>query len=233
MSDGTTPSSTPPPAAPPAGQASSAAPRPVSRTMLIWTGVAVVLLAFVASFLGASLAQSTEATQAVATPAPTVDDLDEAAYEEALDDILPAGSAVRAGTGVPEAGKGYEGDVYIDIATSDVFLFQDGEWTQVGNIRTSAAEHLTGATGPVGETGATGEKGATGATGETGASGAPGAPGTQVTLGLGAPHDEKCTTDGDVYIDTESVAFYECIAGVWTLFGPSDAGETAPPATDG
>ena len=204
--------------------------------MLIWTGVAVVLLAFVASFLGASLAQSADSTQAVATPVPTLDDVDEAAYEEALDDILPAGSAVRAGTGAPEAGKGYEGDVYIDIATSDVFLFQDGEWTQVGNIRTSAAENLTGATGPAGETGAkgaTGETGATGATGETGASGAPGAPGTQVTLGLGAPQTEKCTADGDVYIDTETVAFYECAAGVWTLFGPSDAGETAPPATDG
>jgi hypothetical protein len=209
MSDDTTPSSTPPSSAPPpAGQASSAAPRPVSRTMLIWTGVAVVLLAFVASFLGASLAQSADSTQAVVTPVPTVDDVDEAAYEEALDDILPAGSAVRAGTGAPESGKGYEGDVYIDIAT----------------------------TGPAGETGAkgaTGETGATGATGETGAPGAPGAPGTQVTLGLGAPQAEKCTADGDVYIDTETVAFYECTAGVWTLFGPADRGEATPPATDG
>ena len=48
--------------------------------------------------------------------APTAAEVDEAAYEEALEEILPAGSAVRAGTGAPEAGKGYEGDVYIDIS---------------------------------------------------------------------------------------------------------------------
>ena len=63
-------------------------------------------------------------------------EIDEAAFEDALEEILPAGSAVRAGTGVPESGKGYEGDVYIDISTADVYLFQDGDWTLVGNIRT-------------------------------------------------------------------------------------------------
>ena len=102
-------------------------------------------------------------------------------YEAALEEILPAGAAVRAGAGVPEAGKGYEGEVYIDISTSDVYLFKDGEWVQVGNIRASAAANLTGETGAAGEAGAAGE---TGATGETGA---PGAPGTQLSLGLGAP----------------------------------------------
>ena len=119
---------------------------------------------------------------------------------------------MRAGTGAPEAGKGYEGDVYIDIATADVYLFREGEWTLVGNIRTSAAENLTGATG------AAGAAGETGATGAAGASGAPGAPGTQLTLGLGAPANDTCTTDGDVYIDTEVVAFYECSSGAWVLF---------------
>lgn len=187
--------------------------------MLIWIGVAVVLLSFVASFLGASLARSNDATtEAAATPAPTAEEVDEAAYEEALEEILPAGSAVRAGTGAPESGKGYEGDVYIDISTSDVYLFQDGDWTLVGNIRTSAAENLTGATG---ETGAQGETGATGETGAQGEAGAPGAPGTQVLLGQGAPEPERCTTDGDIFIDTDSVAFYECVGGEWTLFGPA------------
>ncbi len=89
-----------------------------------------------------------------ATPAPTISEDDRAAYEEAIEEILPAGAAVRAGTGVPEAGKGYEGEVYIDISTSDVYLFQDDDWTLVGNIRAEAAENLTGATGAAGAAGA-------------------------------------------------------------------------------
>ena len=115
--------------------------------MLIWVGIAVVVLSFVAAFLGSWLARSADSNEAVATPTPTTAEIDEAAFEEALEEILPAGSAVRAGTGVPESGKGYEGDVYIDISNADVYLFQDGDWTLVGNIRTSAAENLTGATG--------------------------------------------------------------------------------------
>ena len=121
--------------------------------MLIWVGVAVVLLSFLAAFLGSTLANSNEPTVAEPTPAPTIDEDDRAAYEEAIEEILPAGAAVRAGTGVPEAGKGYDGEVYIDISTSDVYLFQDGEWTLAGNIRAEAAENLTGATGAAGATG--------------------------------------------------------------------------------
>ena len=212
-----------------------AAPEPekksasVSQATLIWVGIAVVVLSFVAAFLGSWLARSADADEAVATPTPTSAEIDEAAYEEALEEILPAGSAVRAGTGVPEAGKGYEGDVYIDISNSDVYLFQDGDWTLVGNIRTSAAENLTGAPGAAGEAGATGETGATGEQGATGEAGAPGAPGTQVLLGVGEPDPKTCTTDGDIYIDTTTVSFYECAAGDWTLFGPPTDG-TAPTA---
>ena len=190
-------------------------PASVNTATLIWVGVAVVLLSFVAAFLGSWLARSADTTEAVATPTPA--EVDEVAYEEALEEILPAGSAVRAGTGVPEAGKGYEGDVYIDIATSDVYVFRDGEWTLAGNIRANAAANLTGATGA---TGATGETGATGATGETGA---PGAPGTQVLLGEGEPQPETCSPDCDIYIDTEAWTFYECTADVWTPFGPPAA----------
>lgn len=207
-------------------------PATVSRGWLIGIGIAVVVLSFVAAFLGASLAGSGDVSETVASPSPTAEEgeaADEAAYEEALDEILPAGSAVRAGTGAPEAGKGYEGDVYIDLDTSDVYLFQDGEWTRVGNIRTSAAENLTGATGPQGEQGAQGAQGEHGEQGEQGEQGEAGAPGTQVTLGVGAPEPEKCTTDGDVYIDTEVVAFYECRGGSWTLFGPSEAPPTTAP----
>jgi hypothetical protein len=204
---------------PPASAPGEPAPS-VTRGWLIGLGVAIVVLSFVAAFLGGWLARSAT-TEAAPTPepTPTAESVD---YEEALADILPAGSAVRAGTGAPEAGKGYEGDVYIDISNADVYLFQD-DWVLVGNIRTSAAENLTGETGAQGEQGASGEQGATGEQGEQGAAGAPG---TQVTLGVGAPESERCTTDGDVYIDTETVEFYECAAGEWTLFGP--AGESVP-----
>ncbi|WP_166872802.1 collagen-like protein [Salinibacterium sp. ZJ450] len=236
MTDDANPQGTPPASPTPPDPASDATatttetqskkkPAGVTQGMLIWVGIAVVVLSFVAAFLGSWLARSVDSNEAVATPTPTPTsaEIDAAAFEEAIKEILPAGSAVRAGTGVPESGKGYEGDVYIDISNSNVYLFQDGDWTQVGNIRTSAAENLTGTTGPAGETGATGD---TGATGETGA---PGAPGTQVLLGVGEPDPKTCTTDGDIYIDTTPVSFYECDAGDWTLFGPPTDGATPTP----
>lgn len=193
---------------------------PVTRGWLIGFGIAIVVLSFVAAFLGAWLAPPA-AVEAAPTPEPTAT-ADSVDYEEALAEILPAGSAVRAGTGAPESGKGYEGDVYIDVSTADVYLFQD-DWVLVGNIRTSAAENLTGETGPQGEQGATGEQGEQGAAGESG---------TQVTLGLGAPEADRCTTDGDLYIDTETVEFYECAGGEWALFGPSPSASPTPEPTE-
>ena len=186
---------------------------------LIGVGVAVVLLSFLAAFLGASLAASNDAASndaapeptTTAAPEPTPKSTDE--YAEIIEEILPAGSAVRAGNGVPEEGKGYEGDVYIDVATSDVFVFRDGEWVWAGNIRESAAENLTGETGAAG---------ATGPQGEQGAQGDAGAPGTQVLLSQGPPtENDVCESDGDVYIDTDSVTFYECTDGVWAQSGAS------------
>lgn len=206
-------------------------PEPVTRGWLIGFGIAIVVLSFVAAFLGGWLGRSAS-TEAATTPepTPTAESVD---YEEALADILPAGSAMRAGTGAPEPGKGYEGDVYIDISSADVYLFQD-DWVLVGNIRTSAAENLTGETGPQGEQG---EQGAAGEQGEQGEQGEAGAPGTQVTLGLGAPEAERCTTDGDLYIDTETVEFYECAAGEWALFGPAEgpapSASPTPESTEG
>ncbi|MFE6965386.1 hypothetical protein ACFVAJ_09745 [Agromyces sp. NPDC057679] len=212
----------PEPAPEPAPAPTAAPPATVSRTMLIWFGIGIVVLSFVAAFLGSALARSADNVDAAATPTPTVD---EAAYEEALEEILPAGSAVRAGSGVPEAGKGYDGDVYIDITTSDVYLFEGGEWTQVGNIRESAAENLTGEQGATGATGAQGDQGQQGEQGEQGEAGTPG---TQVLLGVGAPAADTCTANGDVYIDTSTVQFYECAAGSWRLFGPPSESTPAP-----
>ncbi len=205
MSQNPTNPSTPPITKPSAAVA--APPAGVSRKALIWIGVAVVVLSFIAAFLGSWLARSLDSASAEPTPtasAPTSED-----YEAILAEILPAGSAVRAGTGAPESGKGYEGDVYIDRSTADVYVFQD-DWVWAGNIRTSAADNLTGEQGPAGEPGQPGE---------------PGTAGTQVVLGIGAPADDTCETDGDVYIDTEISAYYECQDGTWTLFGPTPPAE--------
>ena len=205
---------------------------PVTRSTLVWFGLGFVLLSFFAAFLGSWLARSVDTAEPA--PAPSASATAAPEYEEALAEILPAGSAVRAGSGAPEAGKGYEGDVYIDLLTADVYLFQD-DWTFVGNIRASAAENLTGEQGPAGEQGAAGEQGpqgAEGAQGPSGAPGAPGAPGTQVMLGTAAPDDAECTADGDVFIDTAAVQFYECTDDAWVLFGPTpDATPEPSPET--
>lgn len=202
------------------GAPADAAPPPpaLTRGWLIGFGIAIMVLSFVAAFLGGWLARGVSPTEPVAAPEPTATG-ESVDYEEALAEILPAGSAVRAGTGVPESGKGYEGDVYIDISTADVYLFQD-DWVLVGNIRESAAANLTGQTGAQGEQGQQGEQG------EQGEQGAAGAAGTQVTLGVGAPAQDQCVTGGDLYIDTESLAFYECTAGDWVRFGPSEPADT-------
>jgi hypothetical protein len=232
MSDEQNAPATPPITKPPAGSrtapaaaapaAAAPAPAGVSRTALIWIGVAVVILSFVASFLGATLARSNDASEAVPAPTTSEEQPSTEDYEAALEEILPAGAAVRAGAGVPEAGKGYEGEVYIDISTSDVYLFTDGEWVPVGNIRASAAENLTGETGAAG---------AAGGTGATGATGAPGAPGTQIALETTAPDDEPCGADGDIYIylNTEGTELYECADSAWTLVWPMPASNAPAP----
>src|SRR6478736_1955285 len=207
MSDGqTNPTPTP--------GSTAAAPPPagVSRTALIWIGVAVVVLSFVAAFLGSWLARSAESDEEEAAPTPTASESATVSpdYEEIISEILPAGSAVRAGTGAPESGKGYEGDVYIDRKTADVYVFQD-DWVWVGNIRTNAAENLTGESGPAGTPGAPGE------------AGAPGTAGTQVLLGEVPPDNKTCETDGDIYIDTVLGQFWECTGGEWTPSGPPHA----------
>ncbi|MET1020064.1 MAG: hypothetical protein ABWX62_08785, partial [Microterricola sp.] len=111
------------------------------------------------------------------------------------------------------------GDLYIDLESANVYLRQDGVWVSVGNIRQNAAENLTGEQGEQGEQGETGATGATGEQGEAGKPGKPGEPGvagTQVTLGTGSPDPAAdCGADGDIYLDTSSMAFYTCAAGVW------------------
>ena len=205
--------------APAPAPAASPPPAGVSRTALIWIGVAVVVLSFVAAFLGSYLARSSAEPEpaptvtVVAEPTPEPEETVSPDYEAIIEEILPAGSAVRAGTGAPVSGKGYEGDVYIDRATADVWLFQD-DWVWVGNIKTTAAENLTG------ETGAAGAPGEAGAAGEPGA---PGTPGTQVALGTEEPDDATCTTNGDIFLNVSETppAYYTCTDGAWVLVEPT------------
>jgi hypothetical protein len=205
--------------------ASSPPPAGVSRGLLIGIGVAIVVLSFVAAFLGSWLARTTDTAEAapaptvtvVAEPTPEPEETTSPDYEAIIEEMLPAGSAVRAGTGKPESGKGYEGDVYIDRSTADVWLFQD-DWVWVGNIKTTAAENLTG------ETGATGATGAQGEAGTPGEAGAPGTAGTQVALGDKAPTDDTCITEGDIFVNVvvpePPAQFYTCTDGAWVLANP-------------
>ena len=198
------------------GEAATAAP--VTRGTLIWFGLAFVLLSFFAAFLGSWLARSVDTAAPAPSPSATVATPE---YEEVLADVLPAGSAVRAGSGPPESGKGYEGDVYIDILTADLYLFQE-DWSFVANLRDAAAENLSGEQGPEGAQGPAGPQG------EQGEQGEQGAPGTQVLLGTSEPDADACATEGDVFIDTVTVQFYQCTAGEWVLFGPTPAPEPSP-----
>lgn len=193
----------------------------VTVPWLIGTGIAVVLLSFFAAFLGASLADngvSAEQTSAsTPSPVPEADPVVE-------DEVLPAGADVRAGTGAPADGYGSEGEVYLDLASADLWLFRDGAWEKAGNLRTAAAENLTGAQGEqgaqgeTGKTGAQGETGAQGKTGATGAQGEAGQDGTQVLLGTESPGaGTPCAPDGSVFVNTTTTEFYSCTAGAWQL----------------
>lgn len=53
-----------------------------------------------------------------------------------------------------------------------------------------------------------------------------------MTLGTAPPDDDDCTADGDVFIDTATVQFYECADGAWSLFGPAPAPEPSPEPTE-
>lgn len=184
--------------------------------MIVVAGAVVVLLSFGAAFLGARLAAPAEAEQ---TPVPTESLTPEVPTESPTPEaptVLPAGADVRVGTGAPDLAYGAEGDVYIDLATANVYVRTASEWRAAGNIRTAAHENLTGEQG---EQGAQGEQGEQGATGEQGA---PGTDGTQVVLGVGTPGD-PCEADGDVFIDTEGLIFYECVAGSWTPVAEDEA----------
>ncbi|WP_133161145.1 collagen-like protein [Microterricola pindariensis] len=214
------------PAGAPAGDPVGKPAAAVTRATLLWIGAGVVLLAFVASFLGSSMAAATAepapapTVYVTATPEPSAETpepseppLDQAALDAMIAELMPTGSIVRAGVGAPSVDAGFDGDLYIDLQSANVYLRQDGVWTSVGNIKQNAAENLAGEQGEQGETGATG---AQGEPGKPGKPGEPGVAGTQVSLGTGSPDPAAaCGADGDIYLDTASMAFYTCSAGAW------------------
>lgn len=191
----------------------------ISKGALVWAVIGVVVLALVAALIGGWVGASAAAPEPTPTPtatpeesdAPLLTDEQRAALEEAVAGILPVGSAIRVGTGVPPTDGGQVGDVYIDVTNSDVYVRRDAGWERVGNLRVDMAENLVG------------PEGAPGAPGEAGEPGAPGADGTQVVLGTEAPEaDAVCMPDGSVFIDTTTSTYYSCVDGVWTLFGEPD-----------
>ena len=205
----------------------------VTRRTLLVVGILVVVLAFLAGFIGARMgspaAPDPLPTESVSpepspSPEPSVSpeptETDEPEKEEPV--VLPAGADVRAGLGVPDSAHGEEGDVFIDLESADVYVRGADGWRRAGNIRTSALENLTGEQGDPGEQGEAGEQGQAGEQGAQGEQGEPGAPGepgqsgrdgTQVVLGTESP--EGACADGDVFIDTAEVRFYSCADGAW------------------
>lgn len=197
----------------------------LSWGMLAGIGALIVALSFGAAFLGARLAVPAPAASPVETPAakPT-------ATPTAAPLVLPAGADIRAGVGLPDSAHGEEGDIFIDIDSADVFVRRADGWSRAGNIRTSAQENLTGEQGDQGkqgeqgdqgdrgkpgEAGASGDRGAQGDQGQPGVPGKPGLDGTQVVLGVETPGG-SCSNEGDVFVNTVEVAFYQCTSGSWS-----------------
>ena len=127
------------------------------------------------------------------------------------------GAAWLTGTGAPSTDLGKDGDLYLDVSTSDVYQKEDGAWTLITNIK--------GETGADGDTGDTGESGTDGATWLTGS---------------GTP-DNTLGKDGDLYLDTSTSDVYQKEDGTWTLItnikgetgADGDTGDTGEAGTDG
>jgi hypothetical protein len=212
--DGHTPSLAPDDTA---GEGSQRTSGGVTARTLVVAGVLVVVLAFLAGYIGSRMGSTSAPEPAPtvtvsASPEPSPTESDSPEPEESVEPeppvVLPAGADVRAGIGVPDSAHGKEGDVFIDLASADVYVRGADGWRRAGNIRTSAVENLTGEQGESGEQGKPGEPGSSGEPGQ------PGRDGTQVVLGTGSP-DSACDNEGDVFVDTAEVRFYSCTDGTW------------------
>lgn len=128
-----------------------------------------------------------------------------------------AGATWYTGTGAPAGGTGVNNDLYLDLATGDVYKKTAGSWGSTGNI-----------------------KGPTGATGGTGPAGADGAAGSVWRDGTGTPSN-GLGVNGDYYLDTSNGNVYKKVAGVYTgagnILGPQGpagaTGDTGPAGSAG
>ena len=120
------------------------------------------------------------------------------------------GAAWLTGTGAPSTDLGKDGDLYLDVSTSDVYQKEDGAWTLITNIK--------------GETGADGDKGDTGDTGEAGTDGA-----TWLT-GSGTPSADLGKV-GDLYLDIDTTDVYQKGETGWTKILTLAPGQSEDPST--
>lgn len=71
------------------------------------------------------------------------------------------------GEGKPKEEDGNEGDLYLDLSTSDVYLKKDGKWTKIGNNKgDDGQDGADGSDGPDGENGSNGSSGGKGEAGK-------------------------------------------------------------------
>lgn len=107
---------------------------------------------------------------------------------------IEAGSTTnvwRSGSGIPALGLGSDGDYYLDIATSNIYLKASGAYSVILNIKgmkgdtgATGAQGLQGIQGPVGATGPAGPQGLKGDKGDAGVQGPVGATGAVGPQGL-------------------------------------------------
>jgi len=93
------------------------------------------------------------------------------------------------GTGVPSAGLGVNGDVYLDTITSNLYKKVTGAW-----VLQTSVQGIQGVPGPTG------------------------APGSQILSGAGAPAG-GLGVNTDFYINSTNGDYYLKAAGVWNLQG--------------
>ncbi len=146
------------------------------------------------------------------------------------------GTIWHTGEGTPQEAEieGKEGDLYLDIKTSNIYKKGATAWTLLGSIKGDKGE--TGETGPEGPEGPEGSAGDTGDTGDTGPAGKDGA--TWYT-GEGTPQEAEIEgKEGDLYLDIKTSNIYKKGATAWTLLGSikgdkGETGETGPEGPEG
>ena len=157
----------------------------------------------------------------------------EMTYEEWLTTVKGADGAAFYADGVdPVDTAGKEGDVFMNIATWDLFLKLDGTWHKICNLKGAPGadgkdgkdgvdgkdgkDGKDGVDGKDGKDGVDGKDGKDGVDGKDGKDGKDGADGSIIHTGYGRPAD-TLGKDTDVFIDLETFDFYVKANGHWIL----------------